>query len=94
MYFSIGELSQDLKSDVKKVNQTSLKGIKFGRIMKAKVLHATEGFRPMITVFRLKLKRAWRAFCRSWSTERVKFSVMRCKFLGKLKLQKSVKNDS
>ena len=39
--------------------------------MESKIVHASEGYRRLKSVFRFKLKRAWRAFCRIWSSDRV-----------------------
>ena len=40
-----------------------------GEIMESKILHASEGFRLLKSVCRLKLKRAWTAFCHKWSSK-------------------------
>ena len=41
--------------------------------MESQILHASEGFGLLKLVCRLKLKRAWKAFCCKWSSESVKF---------------------
>ena len=71
--FSIGELSQNLKSDLTKVPQTSILQVKISEVMESQILHASEGFGLLKLVCRLKLKRAWKAFCCKWSSESVKF---------------------
>ena len=75
VFFSIGLLSQALKSCFTNTPQISLLYDDIGEIIASNILQAREGFNLLKSVCFLKLKRAWRAFSFKCSSEILKLPV-------------------